>query len=229
METAQQAHTPAGKPTTPRSAGRTARNSLFWALLIPTVTSAAGFLGQFPYGGLWAGVLVILATAAVGATVAGAKWHRSGAATIVGFGVFALSLFAGPALYEAYAKEFGERVGAVVVLTGERSGTKGDGEYYCHVIDDAGEVSELGNQQNCFGDFAEEQHVVLYKDPLGVLAPWIEATDDRSVDPIGPGITAGLFLLVGGSMLTAGLRRRSDRDLLEEQRRRHDPPWHSPS
>lgn len=209
-----------------RTAGRPVRNSFVWALLIPGSATAAGFLAQVPYG-IYVGVTLVLAAAGLGAAVAGSNWNRSGAAMIVGFGVLALGIFAGPNLYESYAKLLGERVGAVVVLTGERGGTKGDGEYYCHVIDDEGEVSELGNQQNCFGDFAEEQRVVLYKDPLGVLAPWIEARDDRSPDALGLGITGGLFLLVGGSLFTAGLRRRSDRDLLEEHRRRHGPPWRS--
>ncbi|MGW6709789.1 hypothetical protein ACWGDE_33555 [Streptomyces sp. NPDC054956] len=231
MGTTEEAFTPqeaqrAQKAQKARPAGRTARNSLFWALLIPGAATVAGFIAQFPYGGLWIGVILILAVAATGATVAGLNWHRSGAATIVGFGVMALGLFAGPSLYESYAKLFGERVGAVVVLSGERTG-KQEGHFYCHVIDDEGEVSKLGNQQNCYGDFAEEQRVVLYKDPLGALSPWIEPKDDRSLSPTGLITTGGIFLLIGGSMLSAGLRRRSDQDILEEQRRKYGPPWRS--
>ncbi|CAM5477627.1 hypothetical protein SAVIM338S_03229 [Streptomyces avidinii] len=203
----------------------TTRDSLRWALLVPGAATAAGFLAQFPYGGLYVGVTLMLAAAATGAIVAGSNWHRGGAATIAGFGVMALGLFAGPSLYESYAKLLGERTGAVVVLTGERG--RDTGEYFCHVIDDGGRVSELGNRQNCYGDFAAEQRVVLYEDPLGALSPWIEAEDDRSLDPVGLAVTAGLFLLVGGTLFTAGLRRRSDQDLLDRHRRRPVPPQRS--
>lgn len=228
MEAARKSPTAgAAAKTRNAMAGRTVRNSLFWALLVPATATVAGFLAQFPYGGLWVGVILMLAAAAVGAIVAGSNWNRSGAATIVGFGVMALGLFAGPNLYEAYAKLLGERVGAVVVLaTGGSDSGKGSQDY-CHVIDDEGEVSKLGNQQNCYGDFAEEQRVVLYKDPLGVLSPWIEAKDDRSLTPLGSAITGGLFLLVGGTLFTAGLRRRSDQDVAEQHLRRHGPPRRS--
>lgn len=222
MTEAQRAGTAATAPAAGKAArAPRTRNSLLWALLLPTAATAAGFLAQFPYGGLYVGVTLVLAAAATGAIVAGSHWHRSGAATIVGFGVMALGLFAGPALYESYAKLLGERVGAVVVLaTGGDASGKGSQDF-CHVIDDEGEVSKLGNQQNCYGDFAEEQRVVLYKDPLGALSPWIEAKDDRSVSPLGLAVTGGLFLLVGGTLFTAGLRRRSDQDVLEQHRRRH--------
>ncbi|MFB7464094.1 hypothetical protein ACFCZ1_11445 [Streptomyces sp. NPDC056224] len=203
------------------------RNSLFWAALIPVTATLGGVLAQYPYGMLWVGVLLVLAAAGIGAGVAGSGWNRAGVATVVGFGTMALGIFAGPSLYEAYAMRLGERVEAVVVDTGERTNLKGDSRSFCRVADPSGRVRELGQQQNCYGTFTRGQHVVLFEDPLGILDPRIEATGDRTLAPLGLGISGGLFLLVGGAMLSGGLRRRSDRDLLEEHRRKHGPPWRS--
>ncbi|MFE9632420.1 hypothetical protein [Streptomyces sp. NPDC006463] len=203
------------------------RSSLVWAALIPVTATVGGFLAQYPYGLLWLGVLLVLAAAGIGAGVAGTGWNRAGVATVVGFGTMALGVFAGPSLYEAYATQLGERVDAVVVETGERPGLKGDALSFCRVADASGTVRELGQQQNCFGKFEKGQHVVLFEDPLGMLDPRVEATGDRTFDPLGPSISAGLFLLVGASMFSGGMRRRSDRDLLEEHRRKHGPPWRS--
>ncbi|MCT4353952.1 hypothetical protein M5362_12515 [Streptomyces sp. Je 1-79] len=210
----------------PRGPRRT-RNTLFWAALVPVAATVGGFLSQYPYGMLYVGVLVVLAAAGLGAGVAGSNWNRAGAAIIVGFGTLALGVFAGSNLYESYAKLLGERVDAVVVDAGERTNSKGDVRHVCHVVDSAGESAELGDIQNCHGDFAEGRRVVLFKDPLGGLEPWIEATDDRSLDPVGLGITGGAFVLVGGTMFSAGMRRRSQQDRLEEHRRKHGPPWRS--
>ncbi|WP_328926193.1 hypothetical protein OG429_17220 [Streptomyces sp. NBC_00190] len=195
------------------------RNSLLWAALIPVTATFGGFLAQYPYGLLWLGVLLVLAAAGTGAAVAGTGWNRAGVATVVGFGTMALGVFAGPSLYEAYAMRLGERVDAVVIETGERTNFKGDARSFCRVADPSGTVRELGQQQNCYGEFTRGQHVVLFEDPLGLLDPRVEATGDRTLDPLGPGISGGLFLLVGASMFSGGMRRRSDRDILERQRR----------
>ncbi|MFG2979829.1 hypothetical protein ACGFYQ_01030 [Streptomyces sp. NPDC048258] len=201
------------------------RNSLFWAVLIPVTATVGGFLAQYPYGLIWLGVLLVLAAAGIGAGVAGSGWNRAGAASIVGFGAMALGVFAGPSLSEAYAMRLGERVDAVVIETGERTNFKGDARSFCRVADPSGTVRELGQQQNCYGEFTRGQHVVLFEDPLGILDPRIEATDDRTIAPLAPSISGGLFLLVGAAMFSGGLRRRSDRDLLEQHRRKHGPPW----
>lgn len=204
------------------------RNTLFWALFVPTTATVAAFLTQYPYGLLYVGVLAVLAVAAAGATVAGLTWKRAGAATVVGFGTLALSLFAGSNLNEMYLKQFGDRGEAVVAEIGEHAAGKDRTRSYCRLVDGSGTLRELRAIQNCRGQFEEGQRVVLYEDPLGGLAPWMEAADSRTLDPLGLGITGGLYLLVGGTLFYAGQRRRSDRDLLERHRRRHGMPWNTP-
>ncbi|MFB7052278.1 hypothetical protein [Streptomyces vinaceus] len=183
-------------------------DTLFWAALIPTAATVGGFVSQYPYGMLWVGVLIVLAAAAAGSIVAGSVWRRAGAATVVGFGVFALGLFAGSNLNETYLKQLGERTGAVVVEAGNRVNGKGDVRHFCRVLDDSGSRAELGDIQNCHGQFATGRRVVLFEDRLGGLDPWIEAGDDRAVDPVGLGITAGLYVLIAATLLHAGRRRR---------------------
>ncbi|MCX4692740.1 hypothetical protein [Streptomyces sp. NBC_01408] len=209
-----------------RIPGRTG-DSLRWAVAVPGTAAAGGFLAQYPYGIAFIGVLLVLAAGGVGAAVAGTFWNRAGAAAVVGFGTLALSAFVGSSVYEVYTKLLGERVAAVVVEAGERTDSDGDSMSYCVVADASGRVRKLGQQQNCFGDFEEGRPVVLFEDPLGILDPRIEATGDRTVDPLGPAISGGLILVIGATMFTAGQRRRSDRDLLEEHRRKHGPPWRS--
>ncbi|MER7463426.1 hypothetical protein [Streptomyces sp. NPDC097981] len=190
---------------------RRTANTLFWAVLIPTAATVGGFVSQYPYGMLWVGVLIVLAAAATGPIVAGSVWNRAGAATLVGFAVLALGLFAGSNLNETYMKQLGERAGAVVVEAGERVNAKGDVRHFCRVVDDSGSRAELGDIQNCHGQFATGRRVVLFKDRLAGLDPWIEATDDRAVDPVGLGITGGLYALTAATLFHAGHRRRQAR------------------
>ncbi|MFB7783468.1 hypothetical protein ACFC1D_12225 [Streptomyces vinaceus] len=111
-------------------------------------------------------------------------------------------------LNETYFKQLGERTGAVVVEAGNRVNGKGDVRHFCRVLDDSGSRAELGDIQNCHGQFATGRRVVLFEDRLGGLDPWIEAGDDRAVDPVGLGITAGLYVLIAATLLHAGRRRR---------------------
>lgn len=224
MDTARESG-PRGKAAP--SGARRARNSLFWAALIAGAGTLGGFISQFPYGMLYVGVLIVLAAAGLGAGVAGSNWNRAGAATIVGFGTMALGLFAGSNLNESYLKLLGERVDAVVLESREHTNSKGDPRFYCRVVDTSGETHELDAIQNCYADVEPGGRVFLFKDRLGGLDPWMETTDSRALDPLGLGITGGLFLLIGGTMFTAGQRRRSDRDLHEEHLRKHGPPWRS--
>ncbi|MEU9183953.1 hypothetical protein AB0D14_05170 [Streptomyces sp. NPDC048484] len=195
--------------TATASASRRALNTLKWALLLPVTGVAVGILGQYPYG-IWVGVVVTLGVAVAAAVVAGGVWHRAGAATLASVAVLALPFFAGPAFYETYIKQFGERVHAVVADTGERQGVKRSTELaVCRVVDTAGSVDDLSEQQNCYGQFEVGQHVVLFKDPQGALDPWIEALPGaRTPDALGLGITAGLFLTAGSALFYAGQRRR---------------------
>lgn len=199
-------------------------NTLLWAVLIPVVATGAGFLAQYPYGMLWVGVIIVLGTAAAAAIVAGGVWNRAGAATLASFGALALALFAGPNLYEIYVKQLGERVDALVADAGERTNAKGTKLAVCRVVDTSGEIQDLSEQQNCHGQFKPKQHVILFKDPLGGLDPWVEAGDDRSLDGVGLGITGGLFAVTGSAMFYAGQRRRSDRDVAAKLRRKYGPP-----
>ncbi|MBZ9596410.1 hypothetical protein K7B06_15110 [Streptomyces erythrochromogenes] len=206
---------------------RRGRNSLFWAVLVAGTATVGGFISQFPYGLLYVGVLVVLAAAGLGAAVAGSNWNRAGAATVVGFGTIALGVFAGNNLNESYLKLLGERVDAVVITSREYSNAKGDTRFACRVTDSSGESHELDALRNCYDRVPPGGHVFLFKDRLGGLGPWMDTDGSRALDPLGLGITGGLFLLVGGTMFAAGQRRRSDRDLHEEHLRRHGPPWRS--
>ncbi|TJZ57045.1 hypothetical protein FCH28_06125 [Streptomyces piniterrae] len=199
-------------------------NTLLWTVLIPVVATGAGFLAQYPYGLIWVGVIITLGTAAAAAIVAGGIWNRSGAATIAAFAAMALSLFAGSNLYETYVKQVGERVDALVADTGKRVNLKGSELAVCRVVDTSGEVQDLSEQQNCHGQFTPRQHVILFKDPLGALDPWVEATDDRTLDGLGLGITGGLFAVTGAAMFYAGQRRRSDWDVAAKKRRKYGSP-----
>ncbi|MFI6004620.1 hypothetical protein ACIA98_30145 [Streptomyces sp. NPDC051366] len=206
----------AEKAASPRP--RRTANTLFWAALIPTVATVGGFLSQYPYGMLWVGILIVLAAAAAGPIVAGSVWNRAGAATLVGFSLLALGLFAGSNLNETYMKQLGERTGAVVVEAGERVNHKGDVRHFCKVVDDSGSRAELGDIQNCHGQFATGRRVVLFEDRLGGLDPWIEATDNRGVDPLGLGITGGLYALTAAALFYAGQRRRPELEFTRPRR-----------
>ncbi|MGW1871501.1 hypothetical protein ACWCPS_39035 [Streptomyces mauvecolor] len=196
-------------PTAARGTGavesRTARgrtlNTLCWALGIPVVAAAAGFLTQYPYRGLWAGVVVVLAVVAAAAVMAGGVWNRAGAATLASAVVLALPMFAGPTLYEVYAKRLGTPVDAVVLDTGQDRNSKGTALDTCSVADTSGERSTLSERQNCHGQFAVGAHVVLFKDPAGLLDPWVQETRSRSVDTVSLPISAGLFATAAATLL----------------------------
>ncbi|MFR9726644.1 hypothetical protein ACL02R_25275 [Streptomyces sp. MS19] len=167
----------------------------------------------------WAGVAVVVAAGFTAPVVAGMAWNRAGAATLAAVTTFALGLFAGPGLYEAYAKGFGERADALVADT-----TGGDGErHVCRVVDASGAVHDLSEKQNCGGQFAPGQRIVLYTEPLGVLRPWAEATAGRGPD------AGGLFTLTAATLLYAGTRRRTDQEARAGKRRAQGAPRRSES
>ncbi|SNX63217.1 hypothetical protein SAMN06272735_5019 [Streptomyces sp. TLI_55] len=189
------------------------RNSLKWALLLPLLAVLAGVVTQYPYGGLWIGVIFICGLAATAAILAGGVWHRAGAAVLATAAVFALSLFAGPAFYETYLKQAGEKTVGAVVDTGEKRGLKrGTVLDVCRVVATSGKVWDLSADQNCHGQFEAGQLVVVFEDPLGVLDPWVEARPgERKLDALSLGLTGGLFLVTGGVLFCAGQRRRAGR------------------
>lgn len=159
---------------------------------------AAGFLSQYPFGMLYLGIVVTLVVVATTAVIAGARWNRVIAATLASLCVFALPFFAGPTAYQLYAERLGHAVTAHIT-----PGT------HCHVQDATGAAEELTERQNCVGQFEPGQSVVLFRDPFGVLHPWVEPTGSRTV-PSGSLATSGvLFALSTLLILSAGLRRRT--------------------
>lgn len=183
-----------GQPET----GRRPFNSLMWALLIPLAAVAAGFLSQYPFGMLYVGILITLVVVATTAIIAGGVWNRAGAATLASAIVFLLPFFAGPTVYELYSKQLGRAVDAVIA------------DDSCRAVDMSGAVEILTERQNCLGQFTSGEHVVLFKDPFGVLHPWVERSEDRTVDKRSLATVAGLFALATVLILYAGLRRRTD-------------------
>jgi hypothetical protein len=173
-------------------------NSLMWAATIPPAAVAAGFLSQYPFGMLYLGIAVTLVVVATTAVIAGLRWGRTVAATLAAMCVFALPFFAGPTAYQLYAKQLGHAVTATV-----EPGT------HCSVRDADGTSEPLTPRQNCDGQFAPGQRVVLFRDPFGVLHPWVEATGSRAV-PARPLAASGvLFALATVLILYAGVRRRA--------------------
>lgn len=194
-------------------------SSVLWAVAVPVVAVV------FALGGLyltvWFAVVGLLLTGTVAGVCAGAGWNRAGAGTFVFIGVFALGLFAGPVAHDTYLKQYGTKADAVVVDTAKEH--DGHGRDVCRVLDTAGKVRDLGNTENCYAQFTRGQHVVLFKDPIGNLKPWIEATDTRDLDTTGLATTAGLFVATGALMLYAGLRRRTDAEVAAKKQRRRTP------
>ncbi|GAA2346708.1 hypothetical protein [Streptomyces cuspidosporus] len=181
-------------------------NSLVWGLSVPLAFTVAAWLAQLPSVGIYVGVVLALGTFAVAATVAGGVWHRAGAAVLVSCGGFALTLFAGPGLYELYMKTLGEKVPAVVTKVEER-----DDKRYCTVEEATGghAVHEISQQQNCFDHIKPRQRVTLRQDPMGVLEPRLpDGPDQEGRTGLTLAISAGLFAVTGGSMFYAGQRRR---------------------
>ncbi|MFI6809395.1 hypothetical protein ACIBO6_31075 [Streptomyces luteogriseus] len=189
------------------SGGRRAVSSALWAVLVPALLLLGGALGQWM---TWAGVVVALAVIAVAACVVGGSWHRAGAATLVSFAGFALMLFAGPALYEAYMKTVGEPVDAVVTQVADRDQRRGP-DMFCTVRELGGgrETYEVSQQENCFGQARPGDRVEIRKDPLGLLDPRLpDSPDQRNTTEITIAVTAGLTLLVAAGTFYGGQRRR---------------------
>ncbi|QKV93752.1 hypothetical protein HUT19_19970 [Streptomyces sp. NA02950] len=159
--------------------------------------------------------------------VAGGVWNRAGAATLAAVTTFALGLFAGPTLYETYVKQYGEKSDALVADTAKYSTRRNNERNVCRVVDTSGKVQDLSEQQNCQGQFKPRQHIILYKDPLGVLEPWAEATDDRSFDAVDLSATGGLFTATAAALFYAGTRRRSDQEMDAKKLREYGPPRRS--
>ncbi|WP_369216146.1 hypothetical protein [Streptomyces flavofungini] len=191
-----------------RTTGTTGTNTLLWSASVPVVTLAGTLLGLYTW--MWIGIVCTLAAAAAAAIVAGGVWHRAGAAVVATGTTMALGLFGASTLHEGCLKRFGERVDAVVVDTGQHTNAKGTELDICRVVDTSGAVQDLGNTENCYGQFKPKQHVVLYKDPLGGMASWVEATDDRGLEPISLWATGGLSVLTPAALGYAGTRRLSD-------------------
>jgi hypothetical protein len=201
-------------------------NSLLWALAIPLVAVLGAVLAQFLWE--WLGIVIVVIAGFTAPIVAGGAWNRAGAATLVAVTTFALGLFAGPTLSETYVKQYGEKVDAFVADTAKyETGRRHSERNVCRVVDTSGEVRDLAEQQNCHGQFKPRQHIVLYKDPLGVLEPWAEATDDRGFDAVSLGATGGLFTATAGALFYAGTRRRSDQEMNARKLRKYGPPRRS--
>ncbi|MEV0977705.1 hypothetical protein [Streptomyces sp. NPDC049915] len=170
---------------------------------------------------VWLGIVLTLAAAAAAAIMAGGVWNRAGAAVLATATTMALGIFSGPTLQEAYGKQFGDKADALVVDTAKHVNSKGTELYLCRVVDTSGAVEDLDDVDNCRGQFKPRQHVVLFKDPLGGLDPWIEATDDRTLDTLSLSATGALFGVTTATLLYAGLRRRSNEEMDAKKRRRY--------
>ncbi|MFI0943204.1 hypothetical protein [Streptomyces sp. NPDC021020] len=194
-------------------------SSVLWAVAVPVVTVVFAVGGL--YLTLWFAVVGLLLTATVAGVWAGMGWNRAGAGTLVAVAVMALGLFAGPVAHDTYLKQYGTKADALVVDTAQEK--DGHGRDVCRVVETSGKVRDLGNTENCYAQFKRGQHVVLYKDPIGNLKPWIEATDTRDLDTTGLVTTGSLFVVTGGLMLYAGLRRRTDQQVAQKKQRRRAP------
>ncbi|MCO6011250.1 hypothetical protein NE236_40505 [Actinoallomurus purpureus] len=195
----------------PLSPARRLFSSLTWACAVPVLFVLGAWLAQYPHGLIVVGVIVALATWAVAAILAGGVWHRAGAAVVVSCSGLALTLFAGPGLYELYMKTLGTPAPATVAKVEDRHNRRGAADLYCTVVEPTGEQHVVSEQENCDDHFESLQRVTLRKDPLGLLDPRL---------PDGPGhpplsvtvqIAAGLFVLTGATMFYAGRRRRPER------------------
>ncbi|WP_345437118.1 hypothetical protein [Actinoallomurus vinaceus] len=196
----------------PLSPARRLFSSLTWACAIPVLFVLGAWLAQYPHGLIVVGVIVALATWAVAATLAGGVWHRAGAAVVVSCSGLALTLFAGPGLYELYMKTLGTPASATVTKVEDRHNRRG-ADLFCTVVETAGEVKTyvLSEQQNCYDDVKALQRVTLRKDPLGLLKPRLPDGPDHPPLSVTAQIAAGLFVLTGATMFYAGQRRRPER------------------
>lgn len=191
----------------PERRARKAVGSVLWALALPALLVLGGAVAQWV---IWLGVVLVMATVAVAAWVIGGGWHRGGAAALVCFGGFALTLFAGPAVYGGYMRTVGEPVDAVVIRVVERDERRGP-DLFCTLRELTGErrTHEVSQMQNCFGQAEAGDRVEIRKDPLGLLDPRLpDGPDQRNTTEITVAATIGLTLLVSAATLYGGLRRR---------------------
>jgi hypothetical protein len=157
------------------------------------------------------GVVVVLAVVAVATCLVGGVWQRAGAATLVAVAGFALTLFAGPAVYEGYMRTVGEPVDAVVVDVVDLDRRHG-ADIVCTVRELGGErrTFEVSQMQNCFGQSAKGDRIVVREDPLGLLDPWLPyGPEDQDTSEITSATTIGLTVVVGGAVFYGGQRRRA--------------------
>lgn len=199
---------PKGGPRGPVSGPGRFLNSLLWALLLTGAMLLGAGLGQWL---IWVGVIVMLAAVAFAASLVGGFWHRAGAATLAAAGGFALTLFAGPAMYEVYMKTAGDPVAAVVTEVSDQRKRRGADLKVCVVQEIGGsrEKHEVSQQENCFGQAKVGDRVELRKDPLGLLDPRLpDSPDQRNTTEITVWISAGLALLTAGTIFYGGQRRR---------------------
>ncbi|MER0242016.1 hypothetical protein AAHZ94_08260 [Streptomyces sp. HSW2009] len=184
-----------------------ALNSLLWAVGIPVAMVLGAFLAKVTW--TWLGVGVMVVVGFLVPALVGSFWNRAGAATLATVAVAALGIGVPHVLHETYAKQYGDKVDALVVDTANYGNSvRGKDRYVCRVVDTSGKVQDLTQLENCHGQFKRRQHIVLYKDPHGFFAPWAEATDGRGFDPIGVPVAIGLFAATFGTVLYGGLRRR---------------------
>ncbi|WP_199815450.1 hypothetical protein [Streptomyces griseus] len=188
--------------------GSKALNSLFWALLLPVALVLAAAVGQWV---TWVGVVLMLAVVAGAAWVVGGRWHRGGAAAVVCFAGFGLTLFAGPAVQEGYMQTVGRPVAAVVTGVVDRDQRRGP-DMYCTVREVGGgrATYEVSQQENCFGQAKVGDRVEIREDPLGLLDPRLpDGPEQENTTEITLACGAGLTLVVGAVTFYGGLRRRS--------------------
>ena len=187
-------------------------SSLVWACAIPVLFVLGAWLAQYPHGLIVVGVIVALATWAVAAILSGGLWHRPGAAVLVSCSGLALTLFAGPGLYELYMKTLGTRAPATVAKVEDRHARRG-ASMFCTVVETTGDraVHVVSEQENCGDHVKPGQQVVLRKDPLSLLDPRIPDAPGQTPLGVTVQIAAGLFLLTGATMFYAGQRRRPER------------------
>lgn len=189
------------------SPARKVVNSLKWAVAVPVLLLFGAGVAQWV---TLLGVVVVLAVVAVATCLVGGVWHRAGAATLAAVAGFALTLFAGPAVYEGYMRTVGEPADVVVVDVVDLHRKHG-ADMMCSIRELGGEqrTFEVSQMQNCFGQAKKGDQIVVREDPLGLLDPWLPyGSEDRHTSEITVVTTIGLTLGVGASVFYGGQRRR---------------------
>jgi hypothetical protein len=201
----------------PLSPARRLLSSSGWACAVPLLLVLGAWLAQYPHGLIAVGVIVALAAWAVAAILTGGIWHRAGAAVVVSCSGLALTLFAGPGLYELYMKTVGTPAPATVTKVVDRHARRG-ADLFCTVVETTGAVHVASEQENCLEHIKPLQRVTLRKDPLGLLDPRLPDGPDHSPLSVTVQIAAGLFVLTSATMFYAGQRRRPERGRPERRR-----------